>query len=363
MTCHYVHSVPFTARLAGCRFERKVRRTLHDKGMAIGLLSNRKPSKQDFSDWPVRYPFEHTRNLYLALCEKTPTILYHLTEHVHCRFRPDDVFLGHPFFPHSETGFGVTELAANEKVRPRKFALITPLHCDVAIITSHINKAFLDDVDRLLPSADILFAIMGEYWWNRWDSSPYSHWKPKMIRLDLAVDVSRFPRVKHRFNQPGRRGYLYIGASDLRKGSDFLGRLMERVGDYPKGWIGHGPEIPNVQRISPDRPLTPDFISRIAEEYDFFISPSRADPNPTTILESMAWGFPVVCTPQSGYYETTYRPNIYLDDVNRSLAVLERLQFAADDELTYMADEARRVVETVYTWQKFTSTVIQNLGL
>lgn len=363
MKCHLVYSVPFTTQMVGSRVNRKIRSILNKVGVPVGLLANRQPSRDDLEAWPVRSPHENTRNLYSALSQKAPTILYHLTERVSCRFRPEDVFLGHPFFPHRDGGYGVTELAAKAKVRPRKYALITPLHCGVKIKTTHINKAFLDDIDRLLPSADVLFAIMGEYWWDQWDSSPYSHWKPKMIRLDMAIDVSRYPRVKRRFNKPGNRGYFYIGTSDFRKGGDFLGELMGRLDNYPRGWIGSGADIPNVPRISNDRALTPEFMSKIAEEYDFLISPSRADPNPTTILESMAWGFPVICTPQSGYYETSYRVNIHLDDIENNLALLKRLQYAEEDELIYMANEARHVVETEYTWQKFTSIVIQNLDL
>jgi len=293
-----------------------------------------------------------------------PTLLYHLTERVHCRFQPNDIFLGHPYFPHTEGRHGVTELALKENIRPRKVALISPLHCDVKIKTDHINKEFLDDVDKLLSSTDILFAIMGEYWWDQWDSSPYAHWKSKMVRLDMAVDAQRYPRIKKSFNPAGKRGYFYVGnSSDPRKGVDFLSRLMNQFGDYPKGWIGSGPDIPNVPRISDSRQLTPEFMTEVRKQYDFFISPAKADPNPTTILESMAWGFPVACTPKSGYYKKDYRKNIYLDDIAGSVAVLNELQYADEQKLMSMADKAREVVVADYSWDKFTSTVIHHLGI
>lgn len=257
----------------------------------------------------------------------------------------------------------MTELSLRQSVRPRVFALISPLHCDVTIETNHINKAYLDAVDRLLPDVDILFAIMGQYWWDQWPDSPYAHWIPKMIRLDLAVDTAYFPRVKTRFNPPGKRGVLYIGRNDPMKGTAFLSRLLNHLPGVRCGWIGHGPEIDGVPRLSTARPLTPDFMRRIAEDFDIFISPSVADPNPTTILESMAWGFPVVCTPQSGYYETSYMRNIYHDDLTRSVAVLQHLQYADESELMMMADEARDVVERQYTWDRFVGTVCAGLGL
>ena len=341
-----------------------IRTILNDMGFPFGLLSSRQPKTDDFKSWPIQSPSENTRNLYCALSKKMPTLLYHLTERVRCRFKPEDVFLGHPYFPHAEGGCGVTELALREKVRPRKIALITPLHCDTKIKTEHINKEFLDDVDKLLPSADMLFAIMGEYWWDRWDLSPYAHWKSKMVRLDMAVDVQRYPRIKKSFSAPGKRGYLYIGnSSDPRKGVDFLSQLMSQLKDYPKGWIGSGPDIPDVPRISNNCSLTPEFMAEISKQYDFFISPARADPNPTTILESMAWGFPVICTPQSGYYETDYRKNIYLDDIAESVAVLNELQYDDEQKLMSMADKARETVVADYSWDKFTSTVMRNLGI
>lgn len=363
MKFHLVYAVPFTNRSLVSRIKRKSRHILGKIGLPVVLLSNRQPTEKDFESWPVKSPYENTRNLYRALSEKAPTFLYHLTERVHCHFEADDVFIGHPFFPHSKGGYGVTEMAVREKIRPRKFALISPLHCDVSISGGHINREFLHDIDKLMPYVDVLFAIMGEYWWEQWDSSPFAHWKSKMVRLDMAVDVQRYPRVKKRFNKPGQRGYLYIGVNEPRKGPELLAQLMELVGDYPKGWIGNGPEIPNVPRISTAQPLTPEFMKEIAKKYDFFISPSRADPNPTTILESMAWGFPVVCTPQSGYYETSYRPNIYRDDIDKSVNILRHLQYASETELMKMADEARKVVKTDYTWGKFTSKVIRHLDL
>ena len=363
MRCHFVYSVPMHVDNSFfARARRKIRRTLSNNGIPVGLIFNRQPAEIDFRSWPVQSPSENTRNIYCALSKRMPTFLYDLSERVHCRFRADDVFLGHPYFPHREGGYGVTEMALKERVRPKRSAIITPLHCDVEVKTDHVNKAFLDDVDRLLPSADILFGIMGEYWWDRWDSSPYSHWKKKMVRLDMAVDTLKYPRVKKSFNRPGGRGYLYIGnSSDPRKGADFLSRLMGQLPGYPKGWIGSGPDIPNVPRIARATQLTPDFMSEIAKHYDFFVNPSIADPNPTTILESMAWGFPVLCTPQSGYYETSYRKNIYLNDVAKSAEVLIEMQYADDQALKTMADEANECVMANYGWDKFTSIIIQNL--
>jgi glycosyltransferase involved in cell wall biosynthesis len=313
--------------------------------------------------WPRSSPYENTRNIFLGLSRRLPTVLYALDEQVRCDFSPGDVFLGHPRFPFGEGKMGVTELSLRGTPRPRIFALISPLHCDASVRTTHINKAYLDAVDSLLPRADILFGIMGEYWWDQWPNSPYAHWMDKMVRLDMAVDTTCFPRVKRTFNPPGRRGFLYIGRNDPMKGIDFLSQLARHTRDCRWGWIGSGPPIEGIPCLSGPRPLTPDYLSRLAGEFDFFVNASVADPNPTTILESMAWGFPVICTPQSGYYETSYRRNMCHADLEGSIGVLRQLQSLEEAKLQGMADEARRVVEERYTWDRLTDCLCNRLGL
>jgi len=363
MKCYFAYSVPYTQGMGGRQLEKKVRQVLRKIGFPVSLLKIRQPPDEELNSWPARHPATVAKNIYCTVSKIMPTFLYHLAEKKRCNFDKDDIFIGHPYFPHKKGRFGITEQAARANARPKKYALISPLHCDIKIGGNHINKEFLQDIENLLPMTDVLFAIMGEYWWDKWDSSPLAHWKPKMIRLDMAVDTMDFPYIKKGFNKPGQRGFLYIGVNEPRKGTNFLSELMGYFEDCPKGWIGPGEEIKNITRISNDRPLTPEFISELADTYDFFISPSLVDPNPTTILQSMAWGFPVVCTPQSGYYETTYRRNIFINDIEKSVSVLKELQYANESDLIMMSKEARSVVESDYNWDKFNSTIIKHLEL
>lgn len=353
--CHLVYAVPNT----GSKVRRLCRKSLdllQRTALPISAIGNRQNVRT--GSWPESYPSVVTARLYSELSVRMPTLLYDLREQVRAKFETGDIFLGHPRFPYSSGVKGVTELSVGQEPRPQVVALISPLHCNIEVNTKHINKAYLDAIEQLLPKADMLFAIMGPYWWDQWDSSPYAHWKPKMIRLDLAVEVRRFPRVKKRFNAPGKRGYLYIGRNDPMKGIEFLSTLLTEVGEYPRGWIGPGPEIPGVPRISTPRLLTPKLMNHVAERFDFFITTGLADPNPTTVLESMAWGFPVICTPQSGYYATSYRCNVYHEDLSSSVQTLRELQFCDETKLIEMADEARRVVEADHNWQKFVSKVL-----
>jgi len=359
MTCHLAYAVPL--KNFRDRLRRRACLALQRCGLGVSAVGDR--TRPEMRWWPAESPFENTRHMFEGLSARMPTKLYRLDEQVRCHFAPDDVFLGHPYFPFAPGARGVTERSIGSSPRPAVFALISPLHCDTTVETTHINRAYLEAVDRLLPQADVFFAIMGRYWWDQWPTSPFAHWMPKLFRLDMAIDAARFPRVKTRFNPPGRRGFLYIGRNDPMKGIEFLRALARDLHEARFGWIGPGPEIPGVRRISDRRPLTPEFMKQVAAEYDVFVSPSLADPNPTTILESMAWGFPAACTPQSGYYATDFRRSLFRDDQARSVEVLRHMQFAEVDEMERMADAARQEVERTYTWERFVGTICSRLGL
>lgn len=361
MRCHLVYVVPTLGTSILNKIKKRIILLLQQIHISISIIGNRQSYPLDL--FSSGSPGSVTKNIYQYFSSKMATYLYHLHEKIKIEFNPDDIFLGHPYFPYVQGQRGVTELSISQKNRPKIFALISPLHCNTTINTGHINKLYLDAVNELIPEADLLFAIMGQYWGDQWKLSPYAHWLTKMVRLDMALDNEDYPRVKTKFNPPGKRRFLYIGRNDPMKGIDFLTKLISEEGSSPGGWIGAGAEIRGIPRVSPPRALTPEFMQQLAEQFDFFITTGIADPNPTTILESMSWGFPVICTPQSGYYETSYLRNVYHDDIPRSLEVLKELQYAKEEDLMAIANEARTVVETEYTWDKFLSTIFSTLNI
>jgi len=342
---HFAYAIPWPTTLLG-RVNLALTRTL-----GVPRIWNRR--RPDTSRWSRRAPWSITANLFSILSSHYDTRLYTLGEPVTPRFRPDDIFLGHPTIPVPQGADLVTDRALSSRIRPRVLALITPLHFDVDVAPGHIDGSYLESIDRVMDRIDVLFAIMGPTWWDRWPQSTFAHWLPKMVRLDMALDASRFPRVKTRFNPPGKRRFLHIGRNHPMKGTDFLSRLFSGQDDLACDWIGIGDDIPGIGRLSGHVELTPELMGRLAADYDFFITTGRADPNPTTILEAMAWGFPVVCTPQSGYDETPYRRCVWLDDLDGSREVLRQLQSAPEAELRAMADEARQVVCRDYAWSNF----------
>jgi glycosyltransferase involved in cell wall biosynthesis len=362
---HLVYAVPQRPdRFLVERAWRRGRSMLNDLGMPVGLIGSREPTTEELDSWPARSPYTITKYLYRALARRLPTRLYHLQEHVRCGFQKDDIFIGHPYFPHANGRLGVTELAAASTVRPKRFALITPLHCDTSVQTTHLNGAFLHDVNSLVSGADVVFGIMGKYWWDRWDTSEFRHWKPKMVRLDMAIDASGYPHLKKTFNDAGTRRCFMIASSDEPlKGGTLFAQIASACPDIEFGWIGDGPEIPGARRISHNRPLTAEFMRGVAARYDIFLSCSRADANPTTILEAMAWGFPVLSTLESGYYAAPYRRTVPFRDTTGFVAAVKQLQQMSSEDLRAMSDAARAVVVRDFTWDRFTGDVMRRLTL
>lgn len=362
MKLYFVYAIPQLKKLSFfVRLLRKMKKMVITFIYLKTEIQKRQYDKKFFDDWPIQSPYENTKNIYLGLSKYWPSYLFHLTEKCKLKIKEDDIFIGHPFFPISGIKKGITEIVLSMDKKPKTTVLITPLHCNLSIQTSHINRDYLNHVNELVPRCDLLFSIMGQYWWDQWKYSEYSHWLSKMIRLDMAIDIKHYPKIKKRFNQKGKRKFLFIGRNDPMKGTEFLSQLANQVPQFHFGWIGSGNNIEGIHRISDFRELTPKFMSHVAEEYDFFISTSLADPNPTTILEALAWGFPVLSTKQSGYYQSKVFTNIFSENLEETKNIIFNFEEKEESELLGLSKLGRQLVASDYNWNKFNDVIISNL--
>ncbi len=294
---------------------------------------------------PLPAPYSITVNLYRYLRARTPTLLYDWREERVPDFGPGDVILGHPH-PNPKT---VMQRALYDPKQCSLKALIFPMH--------HGIRALNEYALPLLERCDLAFGIMGEFWYASLNRSFLEPWMDKIVRLDMAVDVSEYPWIKRSFNPPNRRGYIYIGTNLPEKGPEILSETVGGLEGFRKGWIGDGPEIPGIPRISAARSLDPPFMAGIAKEYDIFVNTSISDANPTTILESMAWGFPVACTPQSGYWRMPNIVELSIENIDENIETLRGLQYASENRLLEMSKLNRELVTAKYTWEQFCSRI------
>jgi glycosyltransferase involved in cell wall biosynthesis len=336
-------TAPGNGRTLGARLRRRVVQAAQGRGLQPSLVGRR--DAVDVRGWPERAPVTITARLYQALRARAPTRLYDWTERVEVPAGPGDVLLGHPFPGDDARAWNRACLAGTAGVR---IALL-PLSHRMAEA-----NAFLDPY---VPRLDAILGIMGPYWWETWREGPFAHWADKITPVDMAIDVARFPRVKRGFNPPGKRTFLYLGGEGPQKGTHLLSILFGQARGHRCVWVGTGRGLPHVEHRG-FAELTPGYLRRLAEECDVVVTMGVSDANPTTILEAMAWGFPVCATPESGYHRTPELTLLSTTDMAHNLRVLERMQEAPEAELLALADGARRRVEAEYGWDRFLATVL-----
>lgn len=310
---------------------------------------------------PLKAPLSITYQIAKRLAENYHVKLYHLKERIVIEPEEGDILLGH-LWPDPKTV--MYRSLDNSKFSMK--CLVGPYNHDVRQWSSSINVENFGPppgvppqvlwVYKAIMKCDKCFAICGRYWIDTFEKSPFAALQDKIVHLNMAIDTDQYPMVKIRFNQPGKRKFFYIGRYAHEKGTDLLERLAENVPGFEGGYICPGRHIKGWKKISEPTKLTPDFMKKIAEEYDIFINMSRADAQATTVLEAMSWGFPVACTRESGYTDENF---FYLDlhDENTNIEIFRRIQQMTNTELERMALDNRKVVEDTYCWSKFVSKI------
>jgi glycosyltransferase involved in cell wall biosynthesis len=179
-----------------------------------------------------------------------------------------------------------------------------------------------------------------------------------MVHLDLAIDRHDYPALKKVFGAPGKRRILYVGHTDRYKNTPYLSEIAALVPEAEFAWIGHGSRsirgVTTLGTVEFDSQAGKDLVAH----FDFMLTVGKADANPTTILEAMAWGLIPICTPTSGYQGIPSIPNVPLDDAPAAAAILRHLLAADESELVAMQSENWRQLDEHYTWDRFAAQVI-----
>ncbi len=207
-----------------------------------------------------------------------------------------------------------------------------------------------------------LIIVGGKIWERNWHTSPFADIEiPRKIHVEMGIDPKDYPFVRRKFNEKGKRKYLYIGHTAWYKNTKELERIAERMPQYEFAHIGGG-EVKGWKKISSFASLTPEFMSKLSETYDIFVNTSTADAQATTILEQMCFGFIVATTYESGYDHPSL-VQLSPTDTESNVKILSDLQFKEEDELMNIVRENRKTAEEKHTWKKFTETIGHFIGL
>ena len=285
------------------------------------------------------------RELGRRLEAKYPVVYHDWSDLGGIEPEPGDVLLGHP---HPDPDSVFRRSLQHQGWRRR--LMLAPFH--------HGDLRQVAFEDSIVPACDQFLAITGAYWVRTLKDSRCSHWQPKMIPLEHAVDRGDFPPVKTSFNQPGKRRVLYIGHSGRGKGTPYLAKIATLIPEAEFGWIGTGRAIPGLASHG-----YTDFSSEagraLVSQYDFLIMCGNADSNPTTILEAMAWGLVPICTPTCGYEGNPGITNIPNGSARTAAAIVRRLLEADEAELKATQSANWRMVAEHYNWDRFAANVTE----
>ncbi len=291
-------------------------------------------------------PWTIGNNLYNELKKIDDVKIYQWTSFEKILPQKGDVLIGHAH-PNPFTTFRRSLLNSNWKEK----ILIQPFNSD-PLQMSYLNEC--------IDHCDIFFAIMGRYWFDNLNKSIFKSWKKKMIRLDMAIDINNYKKIKYKFNKKNNRKFIYIGNeirfNNFTKNTQYLmdiannstknlfatagNKKLDKIKHY--GWL-------NFQKSN---------ARKILKEYDFLIMTSRHDANPTVILEAMSWGLIPVVTKECGYYKEKGIFNFPLDNLKIALKLIKKLQNINSSKLRKIQLSNFLYVKEAYTWDNFTDKIV-----
>lgn len=349
-TIHFVYTVPFSK----CFLRRCVDKMIK----LLHLTPLHRMGSDFFIPWakPIRAPHSISYHLLRELKKKYPVRFYSLYEHLSPKLSKGDIFLGQPLpaggfnesRPVDDDHTSVTSVGIRKNPGGNNFLILPYTHDPLYV--SWLKNLLMDH------TGGVIF-IAGQIWERNWNLSPFADIPiSRKLHVNMAISPTDYPVVKKNFNLKGKRKYLYIGHTAWYKNTKELERIAEKMPEYEFAHIGEG-EVKGWKKISSFVGLTPEFMTKIALEYDIFVNTSTGDPQATTILEQMCFGIVVACTPESGYdYESLVRLNT--NDTEFNVNVLKDLQNKEEVDLIEIAKRNRQNAEKYHSWDTFTKKII-----
>lgn len=297
------------------------------------------------------YPYENRISCPDAIGYKVGKLLedrYNVIHHWNAKeiIRPgrDDILLGHPLFR------PWTVFCRSMKQKGwKKIISMFPFCPDNKTIAAF---------DPVVSKSDLFLSITGNYWYSATVDSLFSHWLPKMVHVDLALDRCDFPALKTKFNEKGKRKFVYIGNTSIQKNTEYLSKIAILLPEGQISWIGRGTNpIKGLTHLGYQDFRTESGKKCIAQ-HDFLITVGKMDANPITILEAMSWGLIPVATPQSGYVGFPGIVNVPLDDARLVVDIIKEIQVLPESTLKNLQEVNWQLLDNHFNWNRFACQVI-----
>jgi len=177
----------------------------------------------------------------------------------------------------------------------------------------------------------------------------------------MGVDSNDYPFCKVKLNPKGKRRFLYIGNTQPWKNTMQLTEIAKKIPKFEGGYISNG-SIPEWKKIADHCSLDHENLTKLADEYDFFLSVSTFDAQATTVLEQMSIGMVVGSTPQSGYdYHTIIKLDPHNTDFN--CVQIDRMQQMNEEEYFSISKANLDLLKKNHFWESIAEKVLKMVGI
>jgi glycosyltransferase involved in cell wall biosynthesis len=301
------------------------------------------------SGTPVSTPHAIGREVFKRLSRDFPAVLHDPASSGTINPAPGDILLGHPSFDRNDL--------FHRSVRKGGWAKTVVIHpfCPTDL-NSYAHLGFA------VPLCDAFLAITGRVWIDRLPETVFGQWAGELVHLDLAVDRADFPPLRSTEVAPaGTRRFLFVGNHPHYKNVPFLNKLAAQMPDVEFHRVG--PFKRRFRHLKQHGPM--DFGQKDALEFaasfDFMITPSEMDANPTTILEAMALGVLPVAPEGSGYYAHDGVLQISGRDLRSAEATIRLLQNLDSAEILERRRANWQRLDDHYNWDRFYEVVRETI--
>lgn len=209
---------------------------------------------------------------------------------------------------------------------------------------------------NVLPKVDYFAAICGKYWGNKIYKINDEFFKNNFKQIDLAIDLDHFKLIKTKFNKPGERKFLYIGNNHYSKNLEYFIALAKKISPSLFGSINT--KINFINNFHEYIDFSNPESLEIIKDYDFLLMTGKSDPNPTVILEAMAWGLVPISTKGSGYIE---KDGVILltGELQKDVRILEKYQNIIEEDLLKIQSKNLKILKNEFNWLRFANQIIE----
>lgn len=194
--------------------------------------------------------------------------------------------------------------------------------------------------------------------------------------ISNAIELSTFTPPRQR-NHNGTVQLLFVGRLSAAKNVETLVEAVNRlkaqgIDNFELRLVGDGERRSNLEQLVMEKGLTKqvhffgwvdrDKIVDYYRQADLFVTATRWEGMPNTVLEGMACGLPVVATRAPGLDELVKDGcNGYLVDINDPAALADRLLELIDNpyERRRMGKESRKIAEQEFDWEYIAKQYVQ----